>query len=67
MSGKRNSITLRGQSAIVSSQYTGDGDPESFTGVVVKIHEPSNDDLVRTMNECCKVLEMRRRRGEIGN
>jgi hypothetical protein len=53
---KRNSITIIAEAVEVS---------KGIDGVVAKIRNPSEDDLIRLIVECSSILEWRRNRSEL--
>jgi hypothetical protein len=53
---KRNSITMIAESVEVS---------RGVNGIVAKIRNPSEDDLIRLIAECSSILEWRRNRSEL--
>ena len=57
---KRNSVTMIAESVEVSTPLA-----KGMEGVVVKIKNPSEDDLIRLISECSSILEWRRNRSEL--
>jgi len=53
---RRNSITMIAESVEVS---------KGVDGIVAKIRNPSEDDLIRLISECSSILEWRRNRSEL--
>ena len=53
---KRNSVTMIAESVEVS---------KGVDGIVAKIKNPSEDDLIRVISECSSSLEWRRNRSEL--
>ena len=56
---RRNSITILADSVEVSK-----GSAKAIDGLVVKIKNPTEDDLIRLISECSSLLEWRRNRSE---
>jgi len=56
---RRNSITILADSVEVSK-----GSTKTIDGLVVKIKNPTEDDLIRLISECSSLLEWRRNRSE---
>jgi|TARA_R100000049_G_C1954910_1_gene107406 hypothetical protein len=64
---RRNSITILADSVEVSKGSTKTIDLMGSTqmeGLVVKIKNPTEDDLIRLISECSSLLEWRRNRSE---
>ena len=56
---RRNSITMLAESVEVSKGIDG------LDMVLIKIKNPSEDDLIRLISECSSILEWRRNRSEL--
>ena len=56
---KRNSVTMLAESVEVSKGIDG------LDMVLIKIINPSDDDLIRLISECSSILEWRRNRSEL--
>lgn len=56
---KRNSVTMLAESVEVSKGIDG------LDMVLIKIKNPSDDDLIRLISECSSILEWRRNRSEL--
>ena len=56
---KRNSVTMLAESVEVSKGIDG------LDMVLIKIKNPSEDDLIRLISECSSLLEWRRNRSEL--
>ena len=56
---KRNSVTMLAEAVEVSKGIDG------LDMVLIKIKNPSDDDLIRLIAECSSILEWRRNRSEL--
>lgn len=64
---RRNSITILADAVEVSKGSTKTIDlmgSKQMEGLVVKIKNPTEDDLIRLISECSSLLEWRRNRSE---
>ena len=63
---RRNSITMIAESVEVSKGIDGlDKTISRPSMVLIKIKNPSEDDLIRLISECSSLLEWRRNRSEL--